>query len=112
MFPVGPRKTEYASTNGMISATIRSSTSSSKKSRNQNAKKVTAASLAKFASTSRSPISASTARTPSANANGRRPRARARGSTSQSKRKTAGISANASSATSHQIEIAGIESAA
>jgi hypothetical protein len=45
MFPVGPRNTEYASTNGTIRATATISTRSSKNRRNQNAKNVTAAEL-------------------------------------------------------------------
>src|SRR6478672_6863351 len=96
----------------MINATITSRTSSSKKRRNQKAKNVTAASLAKFASTSRSASVASTASTPSETESGNSPFAFESGSTIRSKEKTAGMSTHASRTTSHQSDSAGTESTA
>ena len=49
---VGPRQTETASTQGTISATTTTQAAVSKKPRNHHASSVTAASFAKFASTS------------------------------------------------------------
>ena len=105
MFPVGPRNTEYASTNGTISATsddqhevLEEPEEPEREERDRRRASPT------FAITSRSPSSASTATTASPAASGSRPRADASGSTIQSKRKTPGISTSARRATSHQRE--------
>ena len=101
---VGPRHTEYASTHGMTSATRTTHDSSSKKPRNHHATNVIAPSFEKSAAMSSPARSHANASTPRAIPSGRSPRARQSGSAIQTRAKTAGMTTNASHATSHHSD--------
>src|SRR5581483_4510164 len=106
---VGPRHTEYASTQGTTNATSTTHETSSKNQRNANARNVIAPSFAKFASTCRPETPRTTASpmkaTPSAAfvVTG----AATIGSSKSAKPQTAGMTAKESHAISHQSPACG-----
>jgi hypothetical protein len=101
---VGPRHTEYASTQGMIKATSTTQLSVSKYSRKANPTNVTAKSLEKFSAVFQPASWNAHASTPSAAPTASSPRAARSGSTSQTSAKHAGISTNERKAMSHHVD--------
>src|SRR5436190_13916649 len=112
MLFVGPRQTEYASTQGTITATSTTQYAFSKKSRNANASAVIAASFAKSAIAPRPARWKSSASTPNAAATSASCAAddRRNGSARYTRKNTAGITSSESTATSPHVDVFGSES--
>src|SRR5205823_14608673 len=101
---VGPRQTEYASTQGMISATRTTQLSASKYERKAKPTAVMPKSLEKFSAVFQPATWKAQARTPKAAPAASRPRPRCSGSTSHTSPKHAGITTSETNAMSHHVD--------